>query len=88
MDSNELERQQSVTDKMRRIREPHRTYLFTAATERARQVVDRLGSSASRDDLLVEMYLVGLNDGSNMQKQASGERRQGDFSKIIVGGQP
>lgn len=63
-----LESGETVTKRMRRMREPHRTALFEQVERRLKEVTDLLGPSASTEDRMVEIYLTGVHDGSQMQK--------------------
>jgi len=72
-----LESGETVTQRMRRIREPHRTHLFSLVERRLREVTDRLGPSASTEDKMVEVYLAGVHDGDQMSKMAARESSDG-----------
>lgn len=65
-----LEAGETVTARMRRTREPHRSTLFALVERRLREVTDRLGPSATVEARMVEIYLSGVHDGSEMQKRA------------------
>lgn len=69
-----LQEQETVTTRMRRMREPHRTVLFSLVERRLKEVTDRLGPSSSAEDRMVEMYLVGVHDGDKMRKETDRDK--------------
>lgn len=66
-----LEHGETVTKRMQRIKEPHRTLLFRRVAQRIKEVSDLLGPSASVEDKMAEIYLTGVHDGSQMQKSTN-----------------
>ena len=62
---------ETVTSRMQRIREPHRTNLFNLVEQRMREATNHLGPRATTEARMVEMYLLGVNDGSKMQKKVT-----------------
>lgn len=79
-----LQHGETVTKRMQRIREPHRTLLFNRVEQRLREVTDLLGPSATVEAKMVEIYLTGVHDGSQMQQAASKGAGQPVKSNIFV----
>lgn len=71
MNPDNLVNQEALVDRLKnRMIEPHRSNLFSMLERRRRQAIDRIGPS-DRDRLMAEMYLMGVNDGSEMYKSLS-----------------
>lgn len=79
-----LQSGETVTKRMQRIKEPIRTLLFRRVEQRLKEVSDLLGPSASTEDKMVEIYLIGVHDGSQIEKSASRGDAQRMHSNIFL----
>ena len=69
MDIKGLTAQESFTDRLRRtLPEPHRSNLFAQVSNRVREVRVCLGSTATTEDLMAEIYMLGVHDGGEMAR--------------------